>query len=53
MDKISVIIPAYNAEKTIKRCIDSILSGYGGGIKEKSLLSTMALQIILKLLSKK
>lgn len=29
MDKISVIIPAYNAEKTILRCINSILNGNG------------------------
>jgi len=29
MEKISVIIPAYNAEGTIKRCIESILSGAG------------------------
>lgn len=35
MDKISVIIPAYNAEKTIKRCIDSILSGYREGYKRE------------------
>lgn len=27
-DKISVIIPAYNAETTIKRTLDSILRGY-------------------------
>ena len=26
MQKITVIVPAYNAEKTIKRCIDSILN---------------------------
>ena len=26
-DKISVIIPAYNAETTIKRTLDSILRG--------------------------
>lgn len=29
MKKVSVIIPAYNAEKTIERCIKSIT---GGGI---------------------
>lgn len=29
MDKISVIIPAYNAEKTIKKCINSIQIGRG------------------------
>lgn len=29
MDKISVIIPAYNAGKTILRCINSILNGNG------------------------
>ena len=27
MEKISVIVPAYNAEKTIKRCLKSILGG--------------------------
>ena len=26
MPKISVIIPSYNAEKTIKKCIDSIIN---------------------------
>lgn len=30
MDKISVIIPAYNAEKTIVKCITSILQGRKG-----------------------
>lgn len=28
-EKISVIIPAYNAEKTIERCILSVI---GGGV---------------------
>ena len=32
MDKISVIIPAYNAEKTISRCIESILRNRGRNI---------------------
>ena len=26
MEKISVIIPVYNAEKTIRRCLESIMS---------------------------
>ena len=25
MDKVSVIVPAYNSEDTIRRCLDSIL----------------------------
>lgn len=31
-DKISVIVPAYNAEKTISRCLNSII---GGGVQER------------------
>lgn len=30
-DKISVIVPAYNAERTVERCISSII---GGGVSE-------------------
>ena len=26
-DKISVIVPAYNAERTVERCISSIIGG--------------------------
>lgn len=32
MDKIGVIVPVFNAEKTIERCIDSIMLNNGGGI---------------------
>lgn len=38
MDKISVIIPAYNAEKTIRRCIDSVLLGCCGGGYEREII---------------
>ncbi len=31
MDRIAVIVPVYNAEKSLKRCLDSLCVQNGGG----------------------
>lgn len=32
MESISIIVPVYNAEKTIRRCIDSLCNQHGGNL---------------------
>lgn len=44
--KISVIIPVYNCEDKIKRCVDSILAQ---GIKELEIILVMMEVLIIQL----